>query len=304
MQGKHGKLQSAMEYLMTYGWAVLLIGVILGALFELGLFNPTSFSAKATPGSCSIYRPNGPGTTQFIKKQGICNNEIPQYVAVKKGSSGAAVSSYISVAPSTSNISKIQNAVTVSAWVNIDPSFLSNVYNYVFSNSRDCCGFYNGFDLYVATGNPVFDIWNTNKYAYTSSVKLSSNTWYMLAGTFDGSLIKVYINGNYIGSAAYSGSIGVPSSYGSYLGAMGAGPTAYEFGGKLSNVQVYDTSLSANEIKSLYVAGIGAAPIDIQHIMGWWPLNGNANDYSGNNYDGVPNGISYTSNWESGYNIP
>ena len=85
---------------------------------------------------------------------------------------------------------------------------------------------------------------------------------------------------------------------------MGAGPTAYEFGGKLSNVQVYDTSLSANEIKSLYVAGIGAAPIDIQHIMGWWPLNGNANDYSGNNYDGVPNGISYTSNWESGYNIP
>ena len=31
------KAQSAMEYLMTYGWAILIIAVVLGALFELGL---------------------------------------------------------------------------------------------------------------------------------------------------------------------------------------------------------------------------------------------------------------------------
>ena len=33
------KLQSAMEYLMTYGWAILIIAVVLGALFSLGVFN-------------------------------------------------------------------------------------------------------------------------------------------------------------------------------------------------------------------------------------------------------------------------
>jgi len=27
------KAQSAMEYLMTYGWAILIIAVVLGALF-------------------------------------------------------------------------------------------------------------------------------------------------------------------------------------------------------------------------------------------------------------------------------
>ena len=32
------KLQSAMEYLMTYGWAILIIAVVLGALFALGVF--------------------------------------------------------------------------------------------------------------------------------------------------------------------------------------------------------------------------------------------------------------------------
>jgi len=37
------KAQSAMEYLMTYGWAILIIAVVLGALFQLGVFNSSSF---------------------------------------------------------------------------------------------------------------------------------------------------------------------------------------------------------------------------------------------------------------------
>ncbi len=32
-----------MEYLITYGWAILIIAIALGVLFELGLFNPSSF---------------------------------------------------------------------------------------------------------------------------------------------------------------------------------------------------------------------------------------------------------------------
>ncbi|MDE1768908.1 MAG: hypothetical protein KGH62_06120, partial [Candidatus Micrarchaeota archaeon] len=33
------RLQSAMEYLMTYGWAILVIAVVIGALYQLGVFN-------------------------------------------------------------------------------------------------------------------------------------------------------------------------------------------------------------------------------------------------------------------------
>ncbi|MGC8687771.1 MAG: hypothetical protein ACP5RM_03710, partial [Candidatus Micrarchaeia archaeon] len=39
MTFKKIKAQSAMEYLMTYGWAILVIAVVLGALFTLGIFN-------------------------------------------------------------------------------------------------------------------------------------------------------------------------------------------------------------------------------------------------------------------------
>ena len=41
--GRGSKGQSAMEYLITYGWAILIIAIALGVLFELGLFNPSSF---------------------------------------------------------------------------------------------------------------------------------------------------------------------------------------------------------------------------------------------------------------------
>jgi len=33
------RAQSAMEYLMTYGWAILIIAVVLASLFSLGVFN-------------------------------------------------------------------------------------------------------------------------------------------------------------------------------------------------------------------------------------------------------------------------
>ena len=41
------KAQSAMEYLMTYGWAILIIAVVLAALFELGVFG-----TGGTPQAC------------------------------------------------------------------------------------------------------------------------------------------------------------------------------------------------------------------------------------------------------------
>ena len=38
------KAQSAMEYLMTYGWAILIIAIVLAALFSLGVFSSSSFT--------------------------------------------------------------------------------------------------------------------------------------------------------------------------------------------------------------------------------------------------------------------
>jgi hypothetical protein len=43
MVKKRTKGQSAMEYLMTYGWAILIIAVVLVVLYKLGVFSGASF---------------------------------------------------------------------------------------------------------------------------------------------------------------------------------------------------------------------------------------------------------------------
>ncbi len=37
------RAQSAVEYLTTYGWAIIIIAIVLAALYEIGLFNPSGF---------------------------------------------------------------------------------------------------------------------------------------------------------------------------------------------------------------------------------------------------------------------
>ncbi|MCL5429948.1 MAG: hypothetical protein M1504_00535 [Candidatus Marsarchaeota archaeon] len=58
-----------MEYLMTYGWAILIIAVVLGVLFQLGVFNAATFegnSCLAYSGYlCSQQTLNTAGTLSF-----------------------------------------------------------------------------------------------------------------------------------------------------------------------------------------------------------------------------------------------
>ncbi len=42
--GQKDKAQSATEYLVTYGWAILILSVVLVSLFVLNLFNPATFA--------------------------------------------------------------------------------------------------------------------------------------------------------------------------------------------------------------------------------------------------------------------
>jgi hypothetical protein len=64
-----------MEYLMTYGWAILIIAVVLAALFSLNVFNAGAqlgTSCIGQPGfSCSQPIINQAGSLSFTLGQGI-----------------------------------------------------------------------------------------------------------------------------------------------------------------------------------------------------------------------------------------
>lgn len=44
------KGQSALEYMMTYGWAILVIVIVAAVLYSLGIFSPSSSIGTGSPG--------------------------------------------------------------------------------------------------------------------------------------------------------------------------------------------------------------------------------------------------------------
>ena len=84
---KRIKAQSAMEYLMTYGWAILIIAVVLGALFSLGVFSGSSLigtSCVAAPGyycQSPVLSTSGTLTFTFGQNTGSTMYSATLYVA-------------------------------------------------------------------------------------------------------------------------------------------------------------------------------------------------------------------------------
>ena len=93
---------------MTYGWAILIIAVVLGVMFQLGLFSSSNLAPKAPAGACQVFRP-APGVAGTISLEGECSGELPEYVAV------TGSSAYVTV-PSTPSLS-ISGSFTLAAWV-------------------------------------------------------------------------------------------------------------------------------------------------------------------------------------------
>jgi len=286
---KHSKnflLQSAMEYLMTYGWAILILAIVLGALFQLGVFNASSFSPRASPGACKIQRTTTPGGT-VASLIGTCGGQLPQYVAQFSGQSYAA----IPTSPTLTNFNGASK-LTIIGWIKatamIGGAIADCGFQTVSLTSSGGSTLYPG--MYLNVGGTVYGVFSANA--------ISTNTWYQEASTYDGSNINIYINGVLVKTTAAPGTI-TNSQVACNGGLWTIGKNSYGGWqtGSISNVQIYNASLPASDINALYLKGIGSVPIDLVYLTGWWPLNGNANDYSGNNNNGVPTGISFTSQY-------
>ena len=154
----------------------------------------------------------------------------------------------------------------------------------------------NAYPGYTYTG---FTLWIHNATDATLGCGVGNiqiNKWYFVVARINGTNVNMTVNNNeyncnfnFINDA---GSISLPD-IGTYCPTcMGAGSTMY---GSEENIQMYDTVLSPSMIQSLYYEGIGGLPLAnlSNSLVGWWPLDGNANDYSGNGNVGYPYNITY-----------
>jgi hypothetical protein len=309
--------QSAMEYLTTYFWAFLIIAIILVFLYKLGVFGGNS-QVRLPPNGCFVYRPAGPNTTSNLGLEGDCNGDLPEFVVQFTGAGGNpfnlncnGAGTCILAPPPFPSYDCVSN-MTISAW-SFDTGMgsagaytpatgwtqgsgavppvpaLGGVYSVYNTLGEGTVGIeYNDTMIRYEARNSL----NRDQVVIVPSVSMEGR-WINTVISMTNGVATGYLNGTQVTTP--SPNIGCQVMIGGSIGDWDRG-----FNGFISNIQVYDTGLGANQIQQIYRNGLGGAPVDLTHITAWWMLNGNPNDSASDGYGGTANQILY----ESGYTPP
>ena len=159
--------------------------------------------------------------------------------------------------------------MTICAWVKTKTSaatrtahIIGNAANY--TGSPDWVGGYSLQILYPGrtvrfSRGQVGGSGSSEIYAATAG-GITVGTWYFVAGTFDGSNVRLYMNGTLEATTAHVSA--APASSGSnrmWVGAADLGDTSHIpwFYGTVDEAAIWDRALTAGEIATLYAAGVG-----------------------------------------------
>ncbi len=181
------------------------------------------------------------------------------------------------------------NQMTITAWVKwtTDPG------NWSVSNHDEREGQYATYIAYAThntlnvstehgqfwlrntkTGNKIqFTVENTSGTTATvnSTINPSANTWYFLAGTYDGSNVKLYINGTLQGTASLTGNIRANTDCRLNMGRL---PWGYGFFvGYIDEVRIWNVALSQSDIQTQMTS---TSTVQDAYCKSYWNFNENS----------------------------
>jgi hypothetical protein len=71
-----------MEYLMTYGWAILIVIIVAAALYALGIFNPATYTGRIPTGFTTLGTPSDWDLSSNGDVSIIINNRLAKQISV------------------------------------------------------------------------------------------------------------------------------------------------------------------------------------------------------------------------------
>lgn len=222
-------------------------------------------------GSCAEYLLNSvasPANYSFT-----INGASTKYVAHFNGNSRI-------FAPNQFGVSSTCN-MTVVAWSDYQGNSGSPNQGVIRLNSTTPSG------ISFGTGTVRFELSNSG----------STNSWtepgnFQNAWTMSSLVLRRGVPYGYINGAAYPSTSGSIGCIGIGNATIGVYSGSY-FNGNITDIQIYNSSLSTAQINQLYREGITAPPISNQSLVGWFPLAGDANNYAGSYSAGYPFGVSF-----------
>ncbi len=187
------------------------------------------------------------------------------------------------------------NALTIEAWV-----YPANTSTYQDIVSKwDAVAGYNqkSYDAALDAGGRFSLLVSPNGTDTGSTYVLTTNAaptnaWTHVAGTYDGSTLRVYFNGVLEAEGAYAGGI-FPGTNALGIGGSIGGSTdstiVSPFAGLIDEPSLYNRALSASEIQAIYNAGAAGkvnpnCVIAPTNIIAWWPGDGNGYDLARTNF--------------------
>jgi hypothetical protein len=144
----------------------------------------------------------------------------------------------------------VTSGMTIECWVKTDtPGQVNNwIANRVFSGGTST-----GYRLGVLDGNPCFEIPVTDfSHHLKANIPLATGRWVHLAGTFDGTTMRIYVDGKECGSMERPGPIKA-NDFHLCLGNFELKHPSY-FRGLVDEIKLYSRALTAEEVRSHYAS--------------------------------------------------
>ncbi len=120
-----------------------------------------------------------------------------------------------------------------------------------------------GFAIYV-NGSSVGLMAHIGGGYKTATAPIQANRWYHVVGTWDGSAIRIYVNGELVTTTPAAGAMGLPNATARnwVLGADSSpnGGTQFYAPVKLAGSRIFKRALGANEVNALRIAALGEFP--------------------------------------------
>ena len=143
------------------------------------------------------------------------------------------------------------NQLTVAAWVY--PKDLSS--NHAIVSKWQRFGTTNrSYSLFVILGNIIFSVENSSDDSVSASnnTALSTNSWQYVVGTWNGSKVKLYVNGEIADEKNLTGAGVYDSTAGLAIGKVNTNENYYYFNGTIDEVEIYNRSLSKEQIVAIF----------------------------------------------------
>lgn len=284
---------------------------IKGFIDDVKFFNYVRTASQVKTDYIQDAGGSGSGSVQGFQNQSYLSNGLIAYWRMEeaswngtagevKDSSGNAINGTAAGTPPTTGVGKFgrggsfngttdfinlgnninlsgNTPMTISAWIN--PTSFPGVGNTLVVSKYDS-GVAGEWYLGVNAGSHVAFERECGGFGTSGINPLSTGTWQLITGVYDGTNLYLYINGQLDKTKVDSCSISSTTENAAIgAGASGASSSQQNFNGKIDDVRIYKRALSPQEVANLY--NFAPGPI------GYWKLDENTGSTT---YDSSTNG--------------